>query len=81
MALGFEKINTSAARAKSTGKNEIPRDKLIVTPKGTRFYNATYKHGVTVDDFISNSDKVRCLMDSGYEIILRGGSNKNGCNK
>lgn len=74
MAVGYEKINTSAARAKRRNNEEIPREKIIVTPKNTKLLDAVYGQGVTLEDFVSDCDNVRCEFDNGYIVTLRGGA-------
>ena len=61
---------------------EISKSKCIVTKKGTRFY-INNKIGVTLDDFVSDSDIVECSLDEndaqlrGHEI--RGNRVSFGC--
>lgn len=74
MAVGYEKLNTSAARSRRTEKNEIPRDRIRVEPKGVLIWDATYGFGKTIEPFVSDSDKVQCEFDSGFVVILRGGA-------
>ena len=74
MALGYEKINTSAARAKRRAADEIPREKITITPKKTRLRDPVYGDGVTLEDFVSDCDNVRCEFNCGYIVTLRGGA-------
>jgi hypothetical protein len=74
MAVGYEKLNTSGARAKRRTQREIPRDQITVTPAGVAIWDATYGNGNTMEAFVSDCDKVKCEFASGYVVTLRGGS-------
>lgn len=74
MAVGYEKLNTSAARSKRAVRNEIPRDQISVTSAGALIWDATYGAGKTLEAFVSDCDKVKCEFESGYVVTLRGGS-------
>lgn len=74
MAIGYEKINTSAARAKRRSAQEIPREKIDVVAAGALVWFPVYGNGITADAFVSDCDKVLCRYDSGVEVIQRGGA-------
>lgn len=74
MAIGYEKINTSAARAKKRMAQEISRDKIDVVASGALVWFPIYGNGVTADAFVSDCDKVLCIYDSGLEVVHRGGA-------
>lgn len=74
MAVGYERLNTSAARSRGIQRKEIPRDKIVVTKAGAKIWDATYGYGVTREEFVSNSDNVQCEFASGYNVTLRGGA-------
>lgn len=60
MAVGYERLNTSAARSKRVAVAEIDRSKISVIDKGCKIWDATYKSGITIEAFVSDSDTVRC---------------------
>ncbi len=74
MAVGYEKLNTSGARSNRKAAQEIPRDKITVTPEGVLIWDATFGLGKTLEPFVSDCDKVRCEFESGYTVTLRGGA-------
>jgi len=74
MAVGYEKLNTSGARAKRRAGREIPRDQITVTPAGVDIWDATYGHGKTTEAFVSDCDNVKCEFEPGYVVTLRGGA-------
>lgn len=74
MAVGYERINTSAARSKRRAADEIPRDKIQVVAAGAKVWFPIYGNGVTADAFVSDCDKVLCRYDSGLEVVHRGGA-------
>ncbi len=72
MAVGYEKLNTSGARSKRRGKQEIPRDDITVVDAGAQIWDASYGSGITLESFVSDSDKVKCEFERGYVVTLRG---------
>lgn len=80
MAVGYEKLNTSGARAKRRGLKEIPRDKITVTAAGALTWDATYGFGKTLESFVSDCDSVRCEFDSGFVVTMRGSAARRGIN-
>lgn len=72
MAVGYERLNTSAARSKRVSAKEIPRSSITITPAGARLLDPTYGAGTTLEEFVSESDSVRCRFDSGVIVTLRG---------
>lgn len=71
MAVGYHKLNTSAARSKSIQSDEIPRDKIKITPKGTEFKISNLLC-VVLEDFVSDCDSVKCRSNGVIET-LKGG--------
>jgi len=78
MAIGYEKINTSAARSRRKLADEIPKTKIIVTPAGVAISHPIYGDGKTLNAFVSDSDGVRCEFENGYIVSLRGGAVRAG---
>jgi hypothetical protein len=74
MAVGYEKLNTSAARSKRSARQEIPRDRITVTNAGALIWDATYGFGKTLESFVSDCDKVKCEFESGFVVTMRGGA-------
>lgn len=74
MAIGYERINTSAARGKKRRADEIPARNIVVTNAGALLWHPIYGNGVLSESFVSDCDKALCLFDSGYEVVLRGGA-------
>ena len=74
MAVGYEKLNTSGARAKRRAQREIPRDQIVITNAGAPVWDATYGNGKTLEAFVSDCDNVKCEFESGYVVTLRGGA-------
>lgn len=75
MAVGYHKLNTSAARSnRGRSIQEIPRDRIEITPVGAEFWDATFGNGRVLEEFVSECDMVRCRFDSGYEVTMRGGA-------
>lgn len=72
MAVGYEKLNTSGARAKRRGRDEIPREKIKVVDSGALIWDATYGEGKTLEAFVSDCDRVNCSFESGYIVTLLG---------
>lgn len=71
MAVGYHKINSSAERSRRrTSFVESP--KFSVTKAGARLLDPVYREGVTKEDFVSESDKVKCEFDSGVTVELTG---------
>lgn len=73
MAVGYHKINTSAARSKRRDKYDPKSRAPVITPAKTRFTDPTYGPGATAEGFVSDCDTVSCLFDSGAKVNLRGG--------
>lgn len=71
MAVGYERINTSAARSKRVSRDEIPRDKIIVVKSGLTVFSDDHGKGITLEEFVSDSDRVKCQFPSGV-VIMRG---------
>lgn len=78
MAIGYEKLNTSAARSKRANRDEIPRDRITVTNAGALLWDATYGFGKTLESFVSDCDKVKCEFESGYVVTMRGSAVRAG---
>ena len=74
MAVGYEKLNTSAARTNRRIQREIPRDQITVTNAGEQIWDATYGFGKTLEAFVSDCDNVKCEFECGYVVTLRGGA-------
>lgn len=70
MAVGYHKLNTSAARSKRRHAKEI--DRPVIQERGLRFSHPTYGEVTTMGDFVSDRDVVPCKSTSG-NINLSGG--------
>lgn len=73
MAIGYHKINTSAARAKRRAPRENVEQQRCVMVAGTKIHCPTYGDGVTLEDFIADSDLCRVQFPVGV-VVLRGGA-------
>lgn len=71
MAVGYHKINTSAARGarRSSPRNEAS---ITITNSGQKFSHPIYGDIETLEPFVSDRDNVRCISAKG-ELILSGG--------
>jgi hypothetical protein len=74
MAVGYHKLNTSAARSRRPAVRAVDAPRPVVTRAGTKIYHSVYGHGVISEDFVSDCDKVRCAFGSGAEVVMPGGS-------
>lgn len=74
MAVGYEKLNTSAARSNRKSRREDSGDQFVITPKGHRFCHPVFREGVTMEEFVSDCDRVKCQFDNGTIVNLRGGA-------
>lgn len=76
MAVGYHKINSSAARSKiKAGKSEsgsVAVGQVKCRQSGSKIWSASYGWGVCMEDFVSDSDKVRCQYESGYTVVHTG---------
>ena len=70
MALGYEKINTSAARSKRRGGSGPATPRPSVTPAGVVFNHRSFGRGVTAEAFVSQSDVVLCEFAKGFEVAV-----------
>lgn len=76
MAVGYHRINSSAARAKiRAGKGDPGTQKpmALCVMSGEKVWSPSYGEGVTLEDFVSDSDKVKCRFGE-YVVEDRGGS-------
>jgi len=81
MAVGYHKLNTSAARSRRrSARDEIPRDRIEITPAGSLLWDPLFGNGTTLEDFVDDSDNVKCKFDSGFTVVLRGGAVRIGIN-
>ena len=74
MAIGYEKLNSSSARSLNRAAQLGAGTKFEVTRSGSRIWSPMYGIGSNVDEFISDSDQVKCQYKSGYIVTHRGGS-------
>lgn len=70
MAVGYHKLNTSAARSKRRHAKEI--DRPVIHERGLRFSHPIYGEVTTMEDFVSDRDVVECVSTQG-KLILSGG--------
>lgn len=71
MAVGYEKINTSAARSKRRLNQNVSSRPVVVEPSGVTVRCPTFGIGVTQEEFVSDCDSVRVKFESGV-VTLRG---------
>lgn len=71
MAVGYHKINTSAARSRRRAALDSAAE-FKVTPSGTKLLDPIHRNGVTKEDFVSDSDNVKCEFDSGVTVVMKG---------
>lgn len=72
MAVGYHKLNTSGARSKNRRDSRDDGRKIEVYPRGIRFSHPIYGDVVTLSEFVSDRDNVKCHSTAG-DIILSGG--------
>lgn len=72
MAVGYHKLNSSAARARRKTADSAPAAAVTVTRIGTFVSHPEYGQGETLEEFVADSDRVRCRFHDGREVELRG---------
>lgn len=75
MAVGYHKINSSAARSKKRSAKMIdcsPRQSVVIA--GSRVRSAMYGFGAVMDEFVSDCDKSIVLFDSSAMVEFSGGA-------
>ena len=73
MAVGYHKLNSSAARSKNRAGNrcnDSPRP--VVVAAGASFNHPMFGLVKTMSDFVSDRDVVECISTQG-KLILSGG--------
>jgi len=74
MAVGYHKINTSAARSKKRASNETVKTNYTVTDKYLAIDHPIYGKGKTIESFVSDADMVSCQFGGEIIVRLRGGA-------
>jgi hypothetical protein len=75
MAVGYHKLNSSAARSKRHPSGSGPAStEFKVTPRGVRIWSPMYGFGITGGEFVSSIDLVPCEFESGYVVPFKGGA-------
>jgi hypothetical protein len=73
MAVGYHKLNSSAARSRRSAANNAGQSPAPpVVPAGTAFNDPTYGACSTIQDFVSDSDTVECSTQNRGIITLTG---------
>jgi hypothetical protein len=77
MAIGYERLNSSAARSKRRSRRSSGGglcDGVVVTKAGEEMWDPIYGYGKTTEEFVSDCDSVKCEFESGYVVTMRGGA-------
>lgn len=77
MAVGYHKLNSSAARSRRSNREADPSD-VVVTNAGTRIWDASFGNGVTQDGIVADSDTAPVLFESGLTVTMRGSAIRQG---
>lgn len=73
MAVGYHKLNSSAARSKRS-RTASEGAKFDVVGCGQNVWSPAYGFGVTECAFVASCDKVSCRFESGYQVEFSGGA-------
>ncbi len=70
MALGFHKLNNSAARSSRKISVDVGGSTIMVTPTGSKIYHSVHKSGVTMSEFVSDCDQVVCRFGNTTITVI-----------
>lgn len=77
MAVGYHKLNSSAARSKRSAK-PVSSAEVVVTNAGTKVWDPMYGVGVTEEGVVADSDYAMVIFESGLRVKLRGSAIRQG---